>query len=436
MRSENDSESEANPTAPRERQPYVPPVGVRLVDLEELEVEVEKLVAGGDGLARYQGVPIFIPRSAPGDRLKIRLVERRPDYGRAEIIEILVPGPGRREAPCPHFEQCGGCDLQHLEEDVQLRCKAQAVRETLERLGGVKMPKEVKVLPGKPFGYRLRTQAQVGWDDRGTRVGYFARRSHDLVAVQQCPVLDPDLEKAFLGLRASLPQPEHKRLDLALGDGGRWSLSPPVKGLPHGTLKLRVGEFEYEYDARCFFQGHRQLAAELVSLAVGSWSGEEAYDLYAGVGLFSLPLAKRYQKVVAVEGERVAARFARNNARRNRLPGLSSISQSVDSWIETLPEAVDRVLLDPPRAGLSRKVRAQLVQRRPHRITYVSCHAAALARDLKVLLRVYRLESLALLDMFPQTGHMEVVAQLVLAREMPTKAVEAEAARPVSGEEE
>ena len=112
------------------KKPSPPPPGIRLAEVEEVEVTVEKLVAGGDGLGRYEGIPLFIPRSAPGDRLRVRLTDRRPDYGRAEIVEILEPGPGRREAPCPHYERCGGCDLQHLEDGLQTRLKVAAVLET------------------------------------------------------------------------------------------------------------------------------------------------------------------------------------------------------------------------------------------------------------------------------------------------------------------
>jgi len=108
-----------------------PTAGLRLSELEELELTIEKLVAGGDGLGRFEGIPIFVPRSAPGDRVRVRLFERRPDYGRAEILELLSPGPGRREPPCPYFTRCGGCDLQHLEDSVQIRLKGEALLETV-----------------------------------------------------------------------------------------------------------------------------------------------------------------------------------------------------------------------------------------------------------------------------------------------------------------
>ncbi len=402
------------------RKPDRPPAGIRLADIDELEVRVEKLVTGGEGLARYEGIPVFVPRSAPGDLLRVRLTQRRPDYGRAETVEILEPGPGRRTPPCPHFERCGGCDLQHLEDSHQLRWRAEAVRETLKRLGGIEPPSEVTVVPGQPLGYRMRTQIQVAETERGTEIGYFARGSRDLVPVDRCPVLVDELERQLPGLARRLRDEPHRRIDLTAGDGAAWTASPVVSALPQGEVTTTVGDFTYGYDARCFFQAHRQLLGNLVEHAIGNEEGEAArdgvaIDLYAGVGLFSLPLARRYSRVVAVEGDRVAARYARNNARRNKLANVEVAALAIDGWLRlesTHKLEPSRVVADPPRNGLTGLARSWLKERRPARLTYVSCHAATLARDLARLGDAYRLDSLALLDMFPQTGHMEVVAQL------------------------
>ncbi len=377
-----------------------------------MELEIEKLVTGGDGLGRHEGIPIFVPQTAPGDRVRVRLVERRPDYGRAEVVELLHPGPGRRPAPCPHFGPCGGCDLQHLEDAEQVRLKAAATLETLARLGGIEPPADLRVIAGEPWGYRLR--AQVHTERRGEEiaVGYYARRSHDLVAVRCCPILAPALERSVLELPALLRPPAPRRVDLAVGDGEALSVAPVVEGLPHGEIAVTVREVRYAFDARCFFQGHRGLLARLVEEVVGEEAGELAVDLFAGVGLFSLPLARRYERVVAVEGDRIAARYARRNARRNGAGNLEVEGRAVESWIEALPAAADRVVADPPRPGLGAAVLAALQQRPPRRLTYVSCHPAALARDLRILGVGHRLERLSLLDLFPQTGHLEVVAQL------------------------
>ncbi len=384
-----------------------------LAEVDEIEVTIEKLVAGGDGLARWQGVPVFIPRSAPGDRLRVKLVERRPDYGRAEILQILEPGPGRREPPCSHFGRCGGCDLQHLEDELQTRHKAAAVLETLVRLGGLEVDGALEIVRGPAWAYRQRAQVHAVRDGEELRVGFRTRRGHDLVPVEMCPILIPELERSVVDLAKVLPDEPPGRIDLVVGDEGELSSAPKISGLPHGEISIEVGEMRLQLDARCFFQAHRQLLTELVQRVVGPWQGRSAVDLYAGVGLFSLPLAKLYDEVVAVEGDSVAARFLKKNARLNRLDRLRWVRSAVESWIRHLPERVDRVVVDPPRAGLSRGVSNTLCARRPRRLTYVSCHPATLACDLKVLQQVFSIEKILLVDLFPQTGHMEVVAHLV-----------------------
>ncbi len=383
-----------------------------LAQLEELEVDVEKLVTGGDGLARYRGIPIFVPRSVPGDRLRVRLVERRPGYGRAEILEVLVAGSGRRQPPCPHFARCGGCDLQQIEDRLQPELKAASVVETIARLGGLELPPP-EVVSGEPWGYRLRTSLHVADGEAGVEVGYHERGSHRLVPVSSCPVLAPQLEAVLPGLPATLPASPPRRIDLAAGDGGSWTAAPVVEGLARGPVERSVGGHTLRYDARTFFQGHGGLLEQLVDRAVGPWQGEAAGELYCGVGLFTLALAGRYRELIAVEGDRIASRYARMNLRRNRIQGVELVTGRVERALERLPHGLDRLLVDPPRTGLGREVRSGVLACRPLRLTYVSCDPPTLARDLRELGAGYRVEQWSVLDLFPQTAHMEVVVQLV-----------------------
>ncbi|MCB1036452.1 MAG: class I SAM-dependent RNA methyltransferase, partial [Acidobacteria bacterium] len=306
-----------------------------------------------------------------------------------------------------------GCDLQHLEDARQTRLKAEALKETLERLGGLRELPPIRVRAGSPWGYRLRTQLHSEVVEDRVAVGYRARGSHQLVAVDRCPVLVPELEAWLPRLPLRLGSKAPRRLDLCAGDGEAVTMAPVLEGLPHGEVLTEVEGFSLAYDARCFFQGHRGLLGAMVQEVVGAWEGEVAYDLYGGVGLFGLPLAKRYRRVVTVEGDRLASRFARNNARRNRLTNVEVVACSMEGWVERLEEGADRVVVDPPRTGLSPKVRSALLKALPRRLSYVSCHPAALARDLRALTARYRLESLTALELFPQTGHLEAVVQLV-----------------------
>lgn len=407
----------SSPAAPVRPPAPPPPLGARLAGIQELEVRIEKLVAGGEGLARYEGLPIFVPRSAPGDLLKVRIAERRKDYGRAEILEILEPGPARRPDPYPELGPTGICDLQHIRDEVQPLLKAAAVRETLERLGGIQVvPENTVLIAGAPWGYRLRTQVHTDVDPvtGAIRVGYYTRGTKDLIPVTRCALLVPELDAFLAGLQERLSSGAPTRIDLAVGDGGEITVSPTIPGLPHGEVSLQVGDLTYSYDARTFFQGHRDLLPRLVETVAGGWEGETAFDLYGGVGLFSLALARRYRRVVTVEGDTQSARYARMNARRNRLLNVEVVARAVETWIGELPEGVDRVVVDPPRGGLSPKVPRILLERLPKRLTYLSCHPATLARDLRLLTQAYRIESIALIDLFPQTGHMEALVQMVL----------------------
>ncbi len=380
-------------------------------------MRVEKLVAGGEGLARHDGVPIFVLRAAPGDRLRVRLVERRMDYGRAEIVEILEAGPDRRPDPFPELSRSGACDLQHIEDRVQPQLKAEAARETLERIGHVQveMPAQVEVITGDPWHYRMRAQLHTEIDPvgGGMRIGFHARGTNEVIPLTRCPLLVPELEELLAEkLPAHLGPDSPRRLDLAAGDGGAVTMAPVVPGLPQGEVTMRIGDLVYSYDARCFFQSHRGLLPRLVDRTVGEWEGDTAVDLYGGVGLFSLPLAQRYRRVISVEADRIASRFARLNVHRNRMGGVETVGQAVESWLPALPAGLDRVVVDPPRTGLSTVVRRALLDARPRRLTYVSCHAATLARDLRHLMPAFRIESLAFIDMFPQTGHLETVVQM------------------------
>ncbi len=384
-------------------------VAKALAEVDRLELEIEKIVAGGDGLGRADGIPVFVPLAAPGDRLLVEVVDRRPRYARGRILEILRPGPGRRKPPCEHFGSCGGCDLQHLEDTLQTEWRVRAAHEALVRLGRIDADVPVRVVRGKPQGYRLRAQLHLEPSPEAPRVGYFARGSNQLVPVSACPVLEPRLERFALGLARQEMERVPNRLDVAIGSQ-RVTTAPALDGLPTGAVRRRIGDFEYRYDARCFFQAHDTLTERLVEAAVGTWSGKSAVDLYAGVGLFSLPLAVRYERVTAVESDKIAVRYARGNARRGKLP-VDVVGSAVDSWVGDL-KPCDRVLVDPPRTGLSIRVVSRLGLVQPARLTYVSCHAATLARDLRRLSPSFELEELVFIDMFPQTGHIEVVAQM------------------------
>ena len=384
-----------------------------------IEARIEKLVFGGDGLARVDGRAVFIPYTAPGDLVRARITESKKRFARAELVELLEPGPDRREPPCPYFGPCGGCQLQHVTYETQVQAKGGFVRDALERIGRLDVPGEIPIhtAPGSEFGYRIRATAHVVHTSRETLFGYFGARSHRVVDIASCPLLVEELDAAWQRARAAregLLRLRH--VDLAAGDEGA-AAEPPIATVGGAALTTRVGDVTYTFSPADFFQANRPLLGDLVSTATAGESGALAVDLYAGVGLFAIPLSRAFERVVAVEGFAQAADFARANASANGAENVEVLDEPVEAWLERSadePGAIDLVLLDPPRAGLGEAPARRLAALAPSRIVYVSCDPTTLARDLRVLADGgYRLESVEAFDLFPQTFHVETVARLV-----------------------
>jgi 23S rRNA (uracil1939-C5)-methyltransferase len=249
-------------------------------------------------------------------------------------------------------------------------------------------------------------------------MGYYERGSRRVCDVAECAVLMPPLQKTLEDLRSNQFQnipADLKHLDVVYGDGGV-SLAPSFDRFQTTELSLKVDEETYSYNAKAFFQVNQELLPDLLQCALANANGEAALDLYCGVGLFTLPLARRFKKVVGVESNSVATRFARRNLQNAQLGNTSIITASVADWIRSVSvkrESYDLVLLDPPRAGAESAVIKGIVDLAPRRIVYVSCDPATLARDLKKLIaQGFEVESVTGFDMFPQTHHVETVVHL------------------------
>jgi 23S rRNA (uracil1939-C5)-methyltransferase len=328
--------------------------------------------------------------------------------------------------PCPHFGRCGGCHYQHAPYEFQLAAKRSILAEELRRLGKIEPPEEIAVVAAEPFGYRNRVQLHV---ERG-RIGYWEARSHKLCGIGECPIASPKLNQAIAALAGMLRDPRWPRFlrSLELFTDERtlqlnaleteaplarrffdWC-GETIPGLVQGALDY---EGRFRVSAHSFFQVNRFLVDALAEAAVDGAEGETAADLYAGVGLFSLALARRFGEVQAVESGLGAVRDLQFNAERASFPNLHAEQSSAEEYLTKLDRAPDFLLLDPPRAGLGKIVVRRLSELKPPRITIVSCDPATLARDLAALLAAgYRLEKLTLVDLFPQTFHLETVARL------------------------
>ena len=418
-----------------------------------MQLKIEKLVYGGEGMGHSDGVAVFVPFVAPGETVAVRLEAQKKKFARGRVEKFVETSPARIAARCPYLTRCGGCHYQHLPYDAQLGYKREILLETLSRLGGIRWGGPVEVHASPAFAYRNRAQWKVRQTaGGGASIGYLEAGSETLCAVDQCPILSPRLEDTLLRLRGML---ERREIPAALaeveafadGEDQRILLSasfsnlggntaqalgarlrealPAVESLllhdasrdrfellGPGYLRYRVGERRYRVGHLSFFQVNRFLVEALAGRATADSRGRLALDLYAGVGLFSLPLAAGFERVVAVEGNPAATRDLEDNARAATGGAIDVRTQDAEEFLPRSHEQPDLILLDPPRAGLSDAVRARLAAVGAAEIRYVSCDPATLARDLKGLCETYDVAGIELFDLFPQSFHLETLVRL------------------------
>ena len=376
---------------------------------------MERILPGGMGLAHAGGKTVFVSLAAPGDRLRVRVDREQGNVLFASIEEIIAPSPLRIEPPCPYFGRCGGCDFQQLTYETQLAAKAEIIRDCLHRIARLESVPEFVVTPSPDnWRYRMRATWQID-RERGT-IGYYERGSRRVCDVVDCVVLRPALQDKLEDVRATdwrqLPE-GLKHLDVVQGEDGV-SFAPAFADFQTRELSLTVRGEVYHFNAEAFFQINPSLLGPLIDFALAGASGESVLDLYCGVGLFTLPLARLFKNVVGVEANPAAARFARRNLQYAGLANARVITATVTDWFRSNRVGpVDFVLLDPPRAGAESAVIKGILDVRPSAISYVSCDPATLARDLKKLIAGgYAIDSIAAFDLFPQTHHVETVVHL------------------------
>ena len=431
-----------------------------------MDITIEKLIYGGEGLAHHEGSTVFVPFVLPAERVAVGAIEQKKKFVRGRVEQILQAAPERVAARCPHFGICGGCDYQHIPYEAQLKFKAEILRETLRRIGKIDWAGEITAHGSPPWAYRNRAQWKVrapensGAEptpeigaDGGSKlgIGYFRANSTALCAVEDCSIISPLLLKTLLSLRTALAAgvlPRGLREIEAFVDAADAKLlltatfaGFPARAAEHAeTFRRRVpeiasllfhdpshdrmelygpgfweyaaGEISYRVGHFSFFQVNRFLLEELGRQVVEREEGGRlAIDLFAGVGFFSVPLAKRFARVLAVESNPAAARDLETNMR-----GKGSIevrSAEVEQFLKRNKERPELLVLDPPRAGLTPESVERLGRLRPERITYVSCEPPTLARDLALFVKAgYDCTEVHLFDLFPQTFHMETVVRL------------------------
>lgn len=421
----------------------------------DMDITIEKLIYGGDGLAHHDGSTIFVPYVLPAERISAAPLEQKKKFVRARVERMIEASPERAAPRCPHFGVCGGCHYQHIPAGAQLHYKVEILRETLRRIGGIEWQGEITAHASPPWGYRNRAQWKVraletDAAEERLAIGYFRASSTALCEVEDCAVLSPLLLKTLLALRGALaagklPRGLREIEAFSGANDSKLLLTATFAGLPSRaaevakTIREIVPETEsvllhdpgrermeldgpgfVEYEAAgmayrvghfSFFQVNRFLCDELASVVTANEEGGLALDLFAGVGLFALPLAKRFSHVVAVESNPAASRDLEANARGSG--ALEIRTADVEQFLGKYKGKPDLAVLDPPRAGLTPGAIAGLAKAAPARITYVSCEPPTFGRDLKALCAAgYTIKEVRLFDLFPQTFHMETVVKL------------------------
>ncbi len=425
---------------------------------EPIELRIEKLVYGGEGLGRHEGHTVFAPFVLPGETVTVDPLDRHKKFIRGRVTSVTVPSPERISAECPHFGTCGGCNYQHIPYESQLRYKAEILRETLSRLGKIVWEGAITTHGSPPYGYRNRAQWKFApAADGEPAVGYFEAGSRRLCPARVCPILSPRLREAlgaFSRLAAARALPPglleaeafaddaDEKLLLTLSyetlDGPLEAITDPLRAelagiesfLIHvrrsdrielagpGYLTYGVGAHRYRVGHLSFFQVNRFLLPGLVEIALGEARGRLALDLFAGVGLFTLPLAHRFERVIGVESNEATARDLERNLQASGAASPAVRHSDVDSFLGRWRETPDFVLLDPPRAGVPAASLQHLAKLGPAVIAYLSCDPATLARDLAVLVGTkekpgkYEINAMHLVDMFPQSYHLEALLRL------------------------
>jgi 23S rRNA (uracil1939-C5)-methyltransferase len=382
----------------------------------ELELRIERIVPNGYGIGFAEGLTVFTPLTAQGDVLRVRVGQVKKRIAFAEVVEVIEPSAVRVVPPCRYFGTCGGCDFQQMNYAAQLEAKAGIVRDCLKRIGQIDWPEEIPII-GSPEEFAYRSRAQWHVDPQGQKIGYLKRNSHEVVDIETCLVLVPELDAELARLRTNFPWEDFwnadARIDAAAGDNGISVFSPELDEPTNEIVSTAAGE-RFAYSAQAFFQGNRYLVERLIETALEGAGGGNAIDLYSGVGLFALPMARKFESVTAVEENAAAVKFAKRNAFVGQLNNITFVSGSVKNFVrENGPGEIDFLLLDPPRSGAAAETILALVSLMPQEISYVSCEPSILARDLKVMTELgYSIHSIKAFDLFPQTHHVETVVRL------------------------
>ncbi len=442
-----------------------------------IDIDIDDLSNSGDGVGRYDGRVVFVPDTVPGDRVRVRLLRAKPQYGSGKLQAMLKPSPQRVRPSCIVADKCGGCQWQVVSYEQQLAAKQNEVIQALQRLGGIEEPPVDPVLPSQPLAYRNKVTYPLARSQGQVQAGYYQKGSHRLVNLNQCPVQDERFNPLLAEVKLDIQernwsiyneqrhQGRLRHLGLRIGrrtgemlltlvtteweltnieeQAQQWLDRYPnlvgvclnrngdrtnaifgedtmcVAGRPY--LVEQFADLKLHIHPATFFQVNTEQAEALVQVIqdeLALTGSEYLVDVYCGIGTLTLPLAQQAKGATGVELQDEAVEQAQLNAQLNGITNVDFVvgraERILAETVRSLQAPPDVVLVDPPRKGCDRMVLDTLLEVQPQRIVYMSCNPATLARDLKHLMSGgYRLARVQPADFFPQTAHVECVAFLV-----------------------
>lgn len=435
-----------------------------------IELTITGLNHQGEGIGRCEERVVFVPDTVPGDRLQVRLIQVKKNYAIAQLLEILEPSPQRVRPACIVADKCGGCQWQHLDYQFQAESKQQQIIDALERIGGfTDLPLQPFLQSPASLGYRNKVTYPLARSKTGqVQAGYYRKGSHRVVNINQCPVQDDRLNLLLTEVKRdiedrgwSIYDEEQKRgklrhLGLRIGQrtgemlltlvsahrglpdleeqAGEWLERYPDLGgvclniqpepnnrifgdetiviAGRGSCREKFADLTFNLGANTFFQinsGAAELLLNHLQGALNLQGNELLVDAYAGVGTFTLPLAQRVRRAIAIEINQDSVRQGQHNAEINQITNVDFLAGTVEAVLPTLSDIPDILLIDPPRKGCTPEALGEIMALRPAKIAYISCQPPTLARDLKLLCAEgnYEIVWAQGCDFFPQTAHVE-----------------------------
>jgi 23S rRNA (uracil1939-C5)-methyltransferase len=423
-------------------------------------LDIQRIVPGGRGIGFHQGQAVFAPLAVPGDHLEVSRWADRKGY--LEVLEsrLVHPSVERVSPPCPYFGSCGGCDFQQMSRSQQLVAKQDMLIDALRRLGKIQVEaSQIRMHGGDSSGYRNRLQLKLVQSGEGFSWGFYKAGSHEVCTVETCLIASNALWARLEILRdelAKLPQIAARldEVEVFWGDDQECLVALSLRDVPHdfneilsrmqfakeslasqgfsvslvdskgqshllcdqGFVWKTVGGFRYRVSHRSFFQINDPILSELQSTATQGLTGQSALELFCGVGFFTVPLSRNFGQIEVLEGNPFAVNDLEENLRQNGVENCRSSGSDLSAALRAgrwRSGQFDLLFIDPPRSGLPKATVEAIARLGCPNFAYVSCDPATLARDLRILLSSgYEIVSLDLLDLFPQTHHLETIARL------------------------